>query len=244
MRIAVLSDVHSNLVALEAVLAHAGAVDAVWHTGDIVGYGPDPDGVVARLAAAGAIGVRGNHDAAAVGGREIESFNREARQAMEWTRANIAPETKAWLADLPQRRTLDDFTLVHGSPLDPTWEYVTDERSARENIAALETPHGLHGHTHVPVAWFGRADDPKARVHGEVATDGERRTFDGRRAFLNPGSVGQPRYGGPEATYIVFDEAARTVEFRLVPYDVDTTQEKIYDAGLPPYLAERLAVGQ
>jgi diadenosine tetraphosphatase ApaH/serine/threonine PP2A family protein phosphatase len=243
MRIAVLSDVHSNLVALEAVLAHAGAVDAVWHLGDIVGYGPDPDGVVARLAAVGAIGVRGNHDAAAVGGREIESFNREARQAMEWTRANITAQTKAWLSELPHRRAEDGFTLVHGSPLDPTWEYVTDERSARENIAALETPHGLHGHTHVPIAWLARADDPKARVLGEIAADGETRAFDGRRAFLNPGSVGQPRDGDPRASYLILDPGAGVATWHRVPYDIDAVASAMTAAGLPARLAERLSFG-
>ncbi len=154
MRIAVLSDVHSNLVALEAVLAHAGSVDAVWHLGDIVGYGPEPDAVVERLAALGAIGARGNHDAAAIGGREIESFNPEARAAMEWTRRHMAPATVAWLEALPQRLVQGEMTLVHGSPRDPTWEYVTSERVARANILALGTPHGLHGHTHVPIAWL------------------------------------------------------------------------------------------
>src|SRR5262245_52933230 len=110
MRIAVLSDIHSNLIALDAVLAHAGPVDAVWHLGDVVGYGPDPDAVVDRLAGIGAVGVRGNHDAAAVGGREIESFNREARQAMEWTRSNISGETRDRLAALPQVRVERGFT--------------------------------------------------------------------------------------------------------------------------------------
>jgi hypothetical protein len=112
MRIAVISDVHSNVVALDAVLAHVGGVDALWHLGDIVGYGPDPDAVVERLADAGAIGVRGNHDAAAVGGDEIEWFNADARAAMEWTRRAIAPSTLAWLRALPERRVEADFTLV------------------------------------------------------------------------------------------------------------------------------------
>ena len=101
MRVAVLSDIHSNLVALEAVLRDAGSVDAVWHLGDVVGYGPEPDAVVARLTALNATGVRGNHDAAAIGGREIEWFNADARAAAEWTRATISAETRQWLADSP-----------------------------------------------------------------------------------------------------------------------------------------------
>ena len=103
MRIAVLSDIHSNLVALDAVLAHLGSVDAIWQLGDVVGYGPDPDGVVGRLAELGAVGVRGNHDAAAVGGHEIEWFNPEARAAIEWTRTRISTTTRSWLTALPER---------------------------------------------------------------------------------------------------------------------------------------------
>ena len=243
MRIAVLSDIHSNLIALDAVLAHAGRVDAVWHLGDIVGYGPEPDGVVARLADVGAIGVRGNHDAAAVGGREIDSFNREARLAMEWTRAHISSTTHDWLDALPQVRTEGEMTLVHGSPLDPTWEYVTDERSARENIAALPTPHGLHGHTHVPIAWFGRADDPGARVQGEVTIDGDVRGIAGRRAFLNPGSVGQPRDGDPRASYLILDPGSGTASWHRVEYDIDAVAAAMTAAGLPARLAERLSFG-
>ena len=122
MRVAVLSDIHSNLVALDAVLAHAGAVDAVWHLGDVVGYGPDPDGVVARLIEVGATGVRGNHAAAALGGPEIDWFNPEARAAAEWTRDTIGRTTRAWLAALPDRHTAGRMTLVHGSPRDPIRE--------------------------------------------------------------------------------------------------------------------------
>ena len=131
MRIAVLSDIHSNLVALDAVLADIGTVDAVWHLGDVVGYGPEPDAVVERLAGVGAVGVRGNHDAAAAGGPEIEAFNPEARRAMEWTRRRIAPATRDWLAALPERLVVDEASLVHGSLRDPTWEYVTSAAIAR-----------------------------------------------------------------------------------------------------------------
>ena len=104
-------------------------------------------------ASIGALGVRGNHDAAALGGRDIESFNVDARRAMEWTRATIADETRAWLAALPERLEREDFLLVHGSPRDPTWEYVTTTPVARAGMAAMPTPNGLHGHTHVPIAF-------------------------------------------------------------------------------------------
>src|SRR5829696_1620644 len=155
MRIAVLSDIHSNLPALEAVLADAGAVDAVWHLGDVVGYGPDPDGVVERLRDTGAIGVRGNHDAAACGGPEIDWFNPDARRAMEWTRRAVKAETVEWLAALPERRTEGASDLVHGSHREPLWEYVTSESIAAASLAALAPGArvGLHGHTHVPVAF-------------------------------------------------------------------------------------------
>src|SRR4051812_42981304 len=125
MRVLVVSDVHANLRALEAVVAAAGSVDATWHLGDVVGYGPHPDAVVARLAELGATGVRGNHDSAAVGGPEIDLFNVDARRAMEWTRDTIRAETRDWLAAQPLRHEVAGFTLVHGSPRDPTWEYIT-----------------------------------------------------------------------------------------------------------------------
>ena len=140
MRILVVSDVHANIRALDAVLGAAGRVDATWHLGDVVGYGPDPDAVVARLRDIGAVGVRGNHDAAALGGDEIELFNTDARRAMEWTKSVIGPETRAWLGTLPQRRTEGDFTLVHGSPRDPTWEYITSAQVARANLHSFDSP--------------------------------------------------------------------------------------------------------
>ena len=158
MRVAVLSDIHSNIVALDAVLSDAGDVDAIWHLGDVVGYGPQPDAVVARLDERDATGVRGNHDAAAIGGPEIDWFNPEARAAAEWTRDSIADSTRAWLSALPERRVVDDVLLVHGSPRDPLREYVTDRAAAEDNMAVQETRHALHGHTHVPAAWTAAPD--------------------------------------------------------------------------------------
>jgi predicted phosphodiesterase len=239
MRIALLSDIHSNLHALDAVLAAAGAVDAVWHLGDVVGYGPDPDAVVARLRAVNAIGVKGNHDSAACGGPEIDWFNPDARRAMEWTRATIDDETRAWLAALPERRVEAGFDLVHGSPREPLWEYVVSSSVARDNLAVLETDVGLHGHTHLPVAWLEDGD----RVELIRARAGQRLELGGRRALLNPGSVGQPRDGNPAAAFAILDLAAPAIEWRRVEYDVAAVQSAMRSAGLPGPLASRLAAG-
>jgi len=239
MRIAVVSDVHSNLVALDAVLAHAGTVDAVWHLGDIVGYGPDPNGVVARLAEVGAIGVRGNHDAAAIGGDEIEHFNPEARAAMEWTRETISDASRRWLAALPARRAEGDTTLVHGSPRDPTWEYLTSAPIARASFAAMATGNGLYGHTHLPMAFTLDGD----RIAQSRPRDGERLALATLRTLLNPGSVGQPRDGDPAAGYLILDAERLVATWHRVPYDVAAVQLAMRDAGLPPRLATRLSFG-
>lgn len=239
MRIAVLSDIHSNLPALDAVLAHAGSVDAIWHLGDVVGYGPDPDGVVARLAERGAIGVRGNHDAAALGGPEIQWFNPEAAAAAAWTRDTISSTTRAWLEAQPLRRIEDQATLVHGSPRDPLREYIVSLDVAAANLAELTTPYGLHGHTHVPVAFID--DDRDLEVLDPE--DGTSVALDERPTLLNPGSVGQPRDGDPRASYLVIETETWTVQWRRVAYDVGSVQDAIRAAGLPRRLADRLAIG-
>lgn len=239
MRIAVLSDIHSNLVALDAVLADAGDVDGIWQLGDVVGYGPDPDGVVGRLAERGARGVRGNHDSAALGGLEIEWFNPEARQAVEWTRDHIQPATAAWLSAQPERLTVGDWSLVHGSPRDPMREYVTSTDIAEANIDVLPTTHGLHGHTHIPVAWLRDA----GRVHMHRPTIGVPRSLAGQRGLLNPGSVGQPRDGDPEASYMILDLDSATATWFRVPYDIGAVQSAMRAARLPRRLVDRLAIG-
>jgi len=241
MRIAVISDVHSNLLALDAVLAHAGATDAVWHLGDIVGYGPEPDAVVARLAALDARGVRGNHDAAACGGAEIEWFNPEARSAMEWTRNAISDSTRRWLAGLPDRRVEGDFTLVHGSGRDPTWEYVTSAEAAHQSLAAMTTRHGINGHTHMPVA-FLESNNRIGRV-GPVGAGAATVGLEHGRVLLNPGSVGQPRDGDPRASYLILDTEGRTAAWQRVAYDVGAVGAAMRAAGLPVRLAERLRFG-
>ena len=184
MRIAILSDIHANLVALDAVLAAIGSVDAIWQLGDVVGYGPEPDAVVDRLRAAKASGVRGNHDAAAIGELETDLFNHDARRAIEWTGAIISKATRDWLAALPERRTEDDLTLVHGSPRDPIWEYVTTAPVARLNLEVLKTPYGLHGHTHLPSVF--RDEDGFIEVAQSVARVGP-----GARRAPSPGEPGQ-----------------------------------------------------
>ncbi len=239
MRIAVLSDIHSNLPALEAVLAALGRVDAVWHLGDVVGYGPHPDEVVARLREIGAVGVRGNHDAAALGGAEVEMFNPDARAAIEWTARRITPPTRAWLRSLPERLELDEATLVHGSPRDPTWEYVMTASAARASFEAFTSPCALHGHTHVPVAWR----QGERGVELLRPDDGSELLLDERRVLLNPGSVGQPRDGDPRAGAMILDTGERRVAWRRVPYPVEVVQAEIRSAGLPRRLADRLAHG-
>ena len=239
MRIAVVSDIHSNVVALDAVLAALGSVDALWQLGDVVGYGPEPDAVVARLIAAGAVGVRGNHDAAALGGPEIDWFNSDARRAMEWTRTAISPATRDWLAALPERRVDREFTLVHGSPRDPTWEYITSVPVARANLAVLATRIGLHGHTHVPVVFL--EDDGRVEVmspgHGSELPIGD------GRLLINPGSVGQPRDGEPAASFLILDTDRQTCRWERVGYDIGAVQAAMAERSLPPGLVVRLAFG-
>jgi predicted phosphodiesterase len=242
MLIAVISDIHSNLQALEAVLASLGSVDAIWHLGDTVGYGPEPQAVVERLRGAGAIGVRGNHDDAAGGGMSIEMFNPDGYRAMEWTRLHIGEPVRSYLAALPDRLVTEgsDFTLVHGSPSDPIWEYLDSSEVAQQNLAAFGTKYCLVGHTHKPLVF--RA--VRGRMRPVFVEPSGRLSLDDRRLILNPGSVGQPRDGDPRSSYMLVDTAAGVVTWRRVAYDVKATQAAILAAGLPRRLAERLSSGR
>ena len=248
MRVAVLSDIHANLRALDAILERTGPVDAIWHLGDVVGYGPDPDAVVARLRERGALGVRGNHDLAAAGSDVIQEFNQDARAAMEWTRRVIRPETRDWLAGLPERLTIGAFSLVHGSQRDPTWEYIVAAPVAAANLAICPTDWGLFGHTHLPWAWLARGPaegNPaeRGRVEAREPAAGDTIQLAGRRALLNPGSVGQPRDGNPEASALVLDTERTEAAWVRARYDIGATQQAMRAVGLPARGIARIAQG-
>ena len=239
MRIAVVSDVHSNLVALDTVLEALRPFDALWHLGDVVGYGPQPDEVVERLSSLNAVGVCGNHDAAAIGKITTQLFNDDARTAVEWTATRIGASTLRWLEALPEERDEGEFHLVHGSPRDPIWEYVYSTQVARASFLAFTSPYCLVGHTHVPRVH--RADGE--RIQELHPDDGASLALDARRALINPGSVGQPRDGDPSAAGMLLDTGAGTLTWRRVPYDIGRTQQAMREVGLPVRLIERLSFG-
>lgn len=240
MRIAVLSDIHGNLPALEAVLAHLKPYDAIWQLGDIVGYGPLPNEVVARLAAEDAAGVRGNHDSAAIGQLDTGSFNDDARAAVEWTAKTISTETAQWLSALPLRMVDGPFTLVHGSPRDPTWEYIFTAETARANMKKFQTSYCLVGHTHVP---FVFVQGKSGRVEAAIAGQDSVLELDGTRVIVNPGSVGQPRDGDPRASAMLIDTEASTIAWHRVEYPIEKTKQLMTDLHLPQRLIQRLDFG-
>jgi diadenosine tetraphosphatase ApaH/serine/threonine PP2A family protein phosphatase len=239
MRVAVISDIHSNLPALDAALDAVGGVEQLWVTGDIVGYGPHPDAVVDRLREAGAVAVQGNHDAATLGRIPTGTFNDLARAAIDWTRDAVEPATLEWLASLPETRVEGDFTLAHGSPRDPLWEYLFSIPAARANLGSFETAHCIVGHTHYPLVFR----DDSGQVEALLASDGGELVLDERRCILNPGSVGQPRDGDPRACVMTIDTDGGEVEWRRIEYDVERTQADIRALPLPERLADRLGLG-
>ena len=239
MRICVLSDIHGNLPALEAVLAALMPYDALWQLGDIVGYGPQPDEVVARLVEEKAVGVRGNHDSAAIGALDTDAFNDDARAAVEWTSDRIRPATRDWLTALPVRVESEPFTLVHGSPRDPTWEYVYSAGVARANLPLFETTHCLVGHTHVPLVFRQRNGKVEGvHVKGDMTYElGE------ERLVINPGSVGQPRDGDPRASALLIDTDTSLLEWHRVEYPIERVQKLMEQQRLPRRLSTRLQFG-
>ncbi len=240
MRLAVLSDIHANLAALDAVCNAMPPVDEIWVLGDIVGYGPQPNEVIRRLQELSARSVLGNHDGAAIGTVDASWFNPDAATAIRWTVEVLDDNARAYLAVLPEVRRDGELTAVHGSPREPIWEYITDASVAAANLDAFETRHCLYGHTHQPVIY--RAG--RGRMEVVPAETGAAIALDARRALINPGSVGQPRDGNPDASFLVLDTEVGTAEFRRAAYDVALTQRLMREAALPPWLIERLAMGR
>lgn len=243
MRVAVLSDVHGNAAALEAVLADITGCDAIWNLGDTVGYGPEPVRCMDRLAAAApAVTLVGNHDLACIGELDTSQFNLVARQATDWTAAQLDETHRETIAGYPQRSVMEDATLVHGSPRSPIWEYVISADVATENMGAFTTRLCFVGHTHV--AALATHPVGTGRVRYQRLAAGSLIDVDRDRAIINPGSVGQPRDGDPRAAYLIFDVEQSTVEIRRVTYPIEETQQAIARAGLPEVLGMRLALGR
>jgi diadenosine tetraphosphatase ApaH/serine/threonine PP2A family protein phosphatase len=243
MRIGLLSDIHANLEALDAVLEHlkTQTPDALVCLGDFVGYGPDPNECVDRLRGRLEVAVLGNHDQAAIGGRPFDDFNLYAQAAIVWTEQVLTPGARAYLAALPARAEAGGALLVHGSPRQPVDEYIFDTRTARASFIADGFRIAFVGHTHQPAVFVERNHRVSARgILPEVPLS----LAPTHRYIVNVGSVGQPRDMDPRAACAVFDSAARTVTLHRVSYPVDETQRKMEAAGLPVPLIERLALGR
>jgi predicted phosphodiesterase len=242
LRIAVISDIHANYHALEAVLAaiDAEAPDEVWSLGDVVGYGPRPNRCCRIVAARASISLAGNHDLGVLGTEPIELFSPDAAAAARWSQSVLEPEPRAYLEELKPLLRRKDVELYHASPSDPVWDYVLTEEGAAEALALSTAPVVLIGHSHVPLALTMEG----GFVAGGVATAETEIDLEGRRWLLNPGSVGQPRDGDPRAAWLLLDFDAQQALFRRVDYPIAETQREIRERGLPPLLATRLAMGQ
>jgi diadenosine tetraphosphatase ApaH/serine/threonine PP2A family protein phosphatase len=242
MRVAVISDVHGNQLALEAVLAEVEreAPDALWCLGDLVGYGPHPNECCTVVARRADICLVGNHDLVALGtaGVDVNDFNPEAAAAALWTRSELTDESRAFLERLTPTATVEGVELYHASPRDPVWEYVLTPEAALAAFRLTSSDLVLVGHSHVALSL--RYEDGTSL--GGLARAGTEVELKGRR-LLNPGSVGQPRDGDPRAAWLLLDTARRFARFLRVPYSVERTQAEIRRRGLPESLAARLALG-
>lgn len=241
MRVAVISDIHGNLHALDAVLADVAdeRPDAVWCLGDLVGYGAQPNRCTMSAAAHADLCLAGNHDLGVLGALDLEDFSPDAAAAALWTRGVLEAEARAFLAGLSSSAAVSGVELYHGSPRDPVWEYVLSAEAALAALESTEAQVVLVGHSHVALAVSRRG----RHLDGGLAPGGTEVDLSRGRRLLNPGSVGQPRDGDPRAAWLLLDLEARRASFRRVPYEVERTQAEIRAAGLPEPLAERLAHG-
>ncbi len=243
MRVAIVSDIHGNRHAFEAVIAAADrdGAEQVWCLGDLVGYGADPDACVALAAEHCDICLAGNHDLAVTGALSLDDFSRGAALAAQWTRETIDPAARDWLAALSPTGGAQGIGLYHASPRDPVWEYVLSALAAELCLDAADQPISMIGHSHVALAFHRTEGSPAT---GEVRHEGERADLSAGEWLLNPGSVGQPRDGDPRAAWLALDTTARTADWRRAEYDIAGAAAAIRAARLPESLAERLSRGQ
>ena len=241
MRVAVISDIHANLHALEAVLEaiDANPPDNLWCLGDLVGYGPRPNEVTAIVEERADVCLIGNHDLGVLGRIDLDEFAPDAAESARWTQAVLLDEARAYLERLSPEAKLDEAELYHASPRDPVWEYVITEEAARDALEVAKAPIVLVGHSHLALA-IALVEDELA---GGLAPEGTDADLAEGRWVLNPGSVGQPRDGDPRAAWVELDLEARTARFRRVSYPVEQTQAEIRERELPEALAQRLEHG-
>lgn len=244
MRYAIISDIHANLEALRAVLDRIAGmkVDAIYCLGDVVGYNANPNECIDILRSEKVRCLMGNHDSRAAGLEEPDDFNPSAARAVLWTREQLTPENRLFLHDLPREIEVDGIVLMHGS-LHDTDRYIITANDVRDQFRALRdlSPPariGFFGHTHVRIAF--------TLLDGAILVEQNEniRVTDDRSCLVNPGSVGQPRDGDPRAAFAAYDSDTREISFHRAEYDVRACQDKIIRAGLPPRLAERLAIGR
>jgi diadenosine tetraphosphatase ApaH/serine/threonine PP2A family protein phosphatase len=246
MRILLIADLHANLRAFEAVLHNTkGQWDYVWCLGDLVGYGPDPNECIELLQTLPHVCVAGNHDWAVVGRLDIRTFNPDTRKSLEWTKQILTPENNAYLAALPITCVVEEYTLVHGSPREPFWEYIIEGLVAALSFPHLQTTYGLVGHSHIPNVF--KQVRPEMRRDDDVQTQtlsySHPYPLNQQRHIISPGSVGQPRDNHPEAAFGVLDTTTDLLELRRVAYDIPLVQQRMRERNLPPRLIERLQHG-
>jgi predicted phosphodiesterase len=241
MRTLIIADIHANLTALDAVLAHAqGAFDTVWCLGDVVGYGPKPNECVQRIRALDRlVCLSGNHDYAAIRKINLNTFNPVAATALRWTRSTLLPESRDYLDALPSIQLLNGITLAHGSPRHPVWEYISDTALAEKNFAHFTDAICLIGHTHIARVFHHDSN----RCHEFIAPTGNTFSLNTGRYILNPGSVGQPRDRDPRAAYALLNLDTAIWEQRRVVYNIAETQRHMQAHGLPKALITRLDFG-
>ena len=243
MRVAVISDIHGNLHALEAVgsAIEEEQPDAIWCLGDLVGYGPRPNECCARVAEVADVCLIGNHDLGVLEEISLDEFSHEAAESARWTQEVLAEAARSYLSQLSPAVEIPDAgaELYHASPRDPVWEYVLDPGAMSAALQDTVQPIIMVGHSHVPLTATVE-DGHLVAAHAPIGTE-----FDlaDRRVLLNPGSVGQPRDGDPRAAFVLLDLVAQRAFFRRVEYDIARTQGEIREEGLPEPLAERLAHG-
>ncbi len=241
MRVAVISDVHSNLNALEAVQREIEREqpDEVWNLGDSVGYGPRPSECCELLARLSSLSLAGNHDRAAIGRLPLNDFSPVAATAAAWTREQLTKSASAQLADLEPASKRPGCELYHGSPREPLWSYVLETAGAADAFSLSSEPLVLVGHSHFALA----ASLAGEQLEFDFAPEGTAVDLSTGRWLLNPGSVGQPRDGDPRSAYLLLDLDRARAEFKRVEYEVERTQSEIREAGLPEQLASRLSHG-